>query len=359
VLQGALDKKEVASASSPEKKKSTTPVSPDKKKLTAMASPDKKKKASKLPVKVCAPVAQEEQQPQQVKLCCKPRACDYLPLKLLVFNVHGTLLDYSLLLDKNPNPTLRPIFKIENRRVLIRPWLSELLCKCFKNFKVGFWGSKSKRYMDEMVPALLGRVRSPEPLVPAFVWSQKECDVTQWWNNDHVVWGCLLEVVYQKWPHWNSSNTVIIDHNPGQVSCNPRANVIVVSPFYHAQLTKVGDDNLFLKTSLWPQLSGLFALVDMVDFETHYPELRLQEPETIDKESYEDKNIIGDLQSIQGEGTCGPVGPTCMMSPHLALNSLFDFVICCMCRPNGRRDKREDQSWQRKQRNCRRKQWHW
>jgi hypothetical protein len=234
---------------SPEKKKSTTQASPDKK-LTATASLDKKKKASKSPVKVRAPVAQEEQQPQQVKLFRKPRASDYLPLKLLVFNVHGTLLDYSLLLDKNPNPTLRPTFKTENRRVLILPWLSELLCKCFKNFRVGFWGSKSKNYMDEMVPALLGRVRSLEPLIPAFIWSQKECDITQWWNNDPVAWGCPLEAVYRKWPHWNSSNIVIIDHNPSRVSYNPRANVIVVSPFYHAQLTKVGDDNLFLKTSL-------------------------------------------------------------------------------------------------------------
>jgi hypothetical protein len=347
VLQGALDRKEVALALSLDKKKSTS------------ASPDKKKKASKSPVKVRAPIVQEEQQPQHVKLFRKPRACDYLPLKLLVFNVHGTLLDCSLLLDKNPNPTLRPTFKIENRRVLICPWLSELLCKCFKNFRVGFWGSKSKRYMDEMVPTLLGRVRSPEPLVPAFVWSQKECDVTQWWNNDPVAWGCPLEVVYRTWPHSNSSNTVIIDQNPSRVSCNPRANVIVVSPFYHAQLTKVGDDNLFLKTSLWPQLSGLFALVDMVDFETHYPELRLQEQETIDEESYENKNLSCNLQSVQGEGTCRPVGPTCMMSPYLALNSLFDFVICCMYRPNGRRDKREDQRWRRKQRNCRRKQRHW
>jgi hypothetical protein len=88
----------------------------------------------------------------------------------------------------------------------------------------------------------------------------------------------------------------------------------------------------------------------MVDFETYYPELRLQELETIDEESYENKNLSGNLQSVQGEGTCGPVGPTCMMFPHLALNSLFDFVICCTCRTNGRQDKREHQRWRRKQR---------
>jgi hypothetical protein len=94
VLHGALDKKEVVSALSLEKKK------------------------SKSPVKVRVPDAQEEQQPQQVKLLRKPQACDYHdPLKLLIFNVHWTLLDYSLLLDRNPNPNLRPIFKTVNRRV--------------------------------------------------------------------------------------------------------------------------------------------------------------------------------------------------------------------------------------------------
>jgi hypothetical protein len=128
MLQGALDRKEVASTSSPEKKRSTT-----------TASPDKKKKTSKSPIKVPALDAQEEQQPQQVKLLRKPQAYDYHdPLKLLALNVHGTLLDASLLLDRNPNPNLRPTFKIVNRRVLIRPWLSALLCKYFKNFRVGF-----------------------------------------------------------------------------------------------------------------------------------------------------------------------------------------------------------------------------
>jgi hypothetical protein len=38
--------------------------------------------------------------------------------KLLVLNVHGTLLDYSLLLDKNPNPAIRPILRTTKRRVI-------------------------------------------------------------------------------------------------------------------------------------------------------------------------------------------------------------------------------------------------
>jgi hypothetical protein len=43
--------------------------------------------------------------------------------KLLVFNVHGTLLDCSLLIDKNPNAAIRPTIRTEKRRVIFRPCL--------------------------------------------------------------------------------------------------------------------------------------------------------------------------------------------------------------------------------------------
>jgi hypothetical protein len=76
---------------------------------------EEKKKTAKSPVKVRASDAQQEEQPQQVKLLHQPRACDLSdPLKLLVFNVHGTLLDCSMISDKNPNPKLKPTFKTAN-----------------------------------------------------------------------------------------------------------------------------------------------------------------------------------------------------------------------------------------------------
>jgi hypothetical protein len=156
------------------------------------------------------------------------------------------------MVDKNPNPKLRPTFRTKNRRVPIRPWMSEFLSKCFKNFKIGIWGSKNKAYMDEMVHAMLGRVKSRELLQPAFVWSQKECEELQWCNNQLVAWRCPLQAITHKYLQWNTTNTMIIDHKPLRVGCNPHRNVIVVKLFYSADLTKVGDDELYLKTSLWP-----------------------------------------------------------------------------------------------------------
>ena len=58
--------------------------------------------------------------------------------KLLVFNVHGTLLDSNLLLDKNPNMAIRPTLRIAKRRVIFQLGLIDLLNKCFVHFEVAF-----------------------------------------------------------------------------------------------------------------------------------------------------------------------------------------------------------------------------
>jgi hypothetical protein len=59
-------------------------------------------------------------------------------LKLLVFNVHGTLLDCTLVDEPSPNSKIWYIMKIATRRVVYRPWLSEFLRKCFLHFHIAF-----------------------------------------------------------------------------------------------------------------------------------------------------------------------------------------------------------------------------
>jgi hypothetical protein len=99
--------------------------------------------------------------------------------KLLVLNVHGTLLDCSLLLDKNPNPGIRPTFRIAKHRVIFRPGLIDFLNKCFLHFEVAFWGSKSEVYMADVVTAMLGRMKDGSTVNPLFMWSMKQCEVTK------------------------------------------------------------------------------------------------------------------------------------------------------------------------------------
>jgi hypothetical protein len=67
--------------------------------------------------------------------------------KLLVFNVHGTLLDCNLVDEKNPNTKIKPSAYAAGRIIIWRPWMAEFLNQCLLSFKVAFWGSKSARYM--------------------------------------------------------------------------------------------------------------------------------------------------------------------------------------------------------------------
>jgi hypothetical protein len=68
-----------------------------------------------------------------------PSACTtYARLHLLIFNIHGRLLDCSLLSEKNPNSKIRTTIKTETCRIVFRPWLIDFLSRCINNFVVAF-----------------------------------------------------------------------------------------------------------------------------------------------------------------------------------------------------------------------------
>ena len=98
------------------------------------------------------------------------------PVKLLIFNVHGTLLDCSLLLEPNPNTSIRVTTRSSTRRMVFRPWLSEFIDKCFRNFRVAFWGIKSTSNMEDVVASMMRRFNGLGSHKPVFIWSAKECE---------------------------------------------------------------------------------------------------------------------------------------------------------------------------------------
>jgi hypothetical protein len=290
------------------------------------AAPEEKKKPLKSPKKLRTSGPEEEDTTKQVTICSIPLDIALRdPNKLLIFNVHRTLLDSSILSDPNPTSKIKITFKTKNRRLTLRPGLPDFLQKCFKTYVVAFWGSKSRIYMDEIVSAMLERVKCPAAIVPAFIWSQKHCEAIQWSDSDVVAWGYPLQSMWKKFPRWNSSNTVIVDHKPQCVNRNPDANVILATPFYVQELTNIGDDGQFLKTSLWPQLRGLFGSAAPADFEKQCPNLRQKEQAQVHYELNYNENISGPDHSLQGEGTCEPPGSTQKLSPHRPLIIITDF----------------------------------
>jgi hypothetical protein len=134
-------------------------------------SPAKVKKLAK-PVEDEAPAIPKEEAPTKVRskdLQVAHRAPTPARTKLLVFNVHGTLLDCSLLLDKNPNTAIWPMLRTAKRRVVFRPGLIDFLNKCFVHFEVAFWGEKNEVYMDDVVPSMLRRMKEGSTFRPLFV----------------------------------------------------------------------------------------------------------------------------------------------------------------------------------------------
>jgi hypothetical protein len=94
--------------------------------------------------------------------------------KLLIFYVHGTLLDYSLLAERNTNSRIQYTWKTATGRVVCRPWMKEFLVHCFIHFNVAFWDSKSAAYVTNIVPALMAKLTVETDFRPRFVWSDKE-----------------------------------------------------------------------------------------------------------------------------------------------------------------------------------------
>ena len=173
-----------------------------------------------------------------------PIAEAYNRTKLLVFNVHGTLLDTSLLTSPNPNVKIRVSKKTSTRRFVFRPWMMEFLGRCFKMFKVAFWGIKSREYMEDVLREILPVFSHLEGHKPLFTWTAKDCELIDK-DEDNQMWGKPLTKVWEKWPCWNGTNTVILDHHEPRVDCNPQWNVIVPPPsMLHIYMTYLRTKNI-------------------------------------------------------------------------------------------------------------------
>ena len=190
--------------------------------------------------------------------------------KLLIFNIHGTLLDCSLLSKPNPNPTIRITRKSLTRRIVFRPWLTEFLDRCFKNFRVGFWGMKSLSNMEDVVTEMMRKVEGLESHQPLFCWSARDCEEHSE-NSGVGRWKKPLSKVWSTWPIWNESNTMIIDHIGAVVNCNPVANIIIPSAFEVENMKKLADERNYLRHLLWPLLESLAGSPNVQEFRSVLP----------------------------------------------------------------------------------------
>ena len=246
--------------------------------------------------------------------------------KLLNFNIHGTLVDCSLLSESNPNSNIRITKKSLTRRIVFRPWLTEFLDRCFSKFKVAFWGIKSLRNMEDVVAEMMRRFEGMESHKPLFCWSAKECeDVSH--NSGKPKWKKPLSKVWTTWPLWNESNTMIIDHIGALVDCNPIANIIIPPAFYVEDLKKLADDKNYLRQNLWPLLESLAGSPNVQQFRGVLPATDIGVKDVTNSNaagrttrSSTLKHPNSDISThpkMSGEGTCELLVHIWDMSPHL------------------------------------------
>jgi hypothetical protein len=183
--------------------------------------------------------------------------------------------------------------------------MAEFLNQCFLSFKVAFWGNKIAWYMEDVVPVVLGRLKGKDDCIPCFVWSAQECESVQLGDGATMEGGKPLDAVYRRWPYWNASNTVIVDHYFSRVACNPMSNIIAPNPFYMEHLQKLGEDKNYLKSTLWPMLQAFFDVDNVYDFCRQFPPSAPVSDNT--KRAQREKLLASHINGcLQGAGTGGP-----------------------------------------------------
>jgi hypothetical protein len=165
-------------------------------------------------------------------------------------------------------------------------------------------GYKSQVYMGEIVPAMLARMKHGGNFSPVFVWSGKGCEVIQFEDGIPVAWEKPLQKVFWRYPDFSHSNTVMVDHNITRLGGIPSANLIIPTPFYVAELQKLGDDKAFLKGSLWPHLQGFYASQDINHFRQEYPDNVVMRTEEVLK-LCDTGTPPNSTEHVEGEGACG------------------------------------------------------
>ena len=171
------------------------------------------------------------------------------------------------------------------------------------------------------------------------MWNGKQCEAVEFQGGTSIAWGKSLSKVYEKWPQFNATNTLIIDNKVSRVSCNPSSNVLISSPFYVAELDKLADDKNFLKSTLWPVLETFESATGTDEFRSR----SLGIPQNTGHEGRDFCMLHSPLEHVllvEGEGTCVPRGTALVTSSHL-LEQAKLMVFVRLCRRRWRKTRQK------------------
>lgn len=142
----------------------------------------------------------------------------------------------------------------------IRPYALEFIKMASIIFRLAVWTSGSSKRCMRMVNALFQYTNTYSPLL--FSWFNDKCLESDEYNDIHK--RILLKNLSQVWdvfPDYNVTNTVIVDDSPEKCACNPAHTAIHPIPY---MCRDESDTELLPEGPLWALVKGLGQTEDNV-----------------------------------------------------------------------------------------------
>ncbi|KAI4326575.1 hypothetical protein MLD38_031875 [Melastoma candidum] len=172
------------------------------------------------------------------------RAVGHSRKKLLILDVNGILVD----IVPGVKGKYKPDFVLSRKPVFKRPFVNDFLQFCFENFSVGFWSSRIRKNLNQIVNFLLGGMKRKL----LFCWDQSHCTKTGFQTVENHDKPLVLKELRKLWEKldtnlpwskgdYNESNTLLLDDSPYKALLNPANTGIFPYPY---QYKNVEDNSL-------------------------------------------------------------------------------------------------------------------
>ena len=192
------------------------------------------------------------------------------------------ILDLNGVLIKrwDKNPLLPGIFRKTKKWIQLRPGCIEFLEKAFSFFQVGIWSTMTTINVQSICALIEQEAHKSLPFF--MIWGQDSCYQHSGLHRPdkaHVAADFKpMSLVWKKFPHLGSHNTILVDDSPYKACMNNPHNCIFPDAFDGCM------EDTFLTDVLWPYLESMRMSYDIQSFISNN---RLgQQPITVGHELY-------------------------------------------------------------------------
>ena len=141
--------------------------------------------------------------------------------KLLIFDLNGIFL-----VRERGATEHKPSFTIGNFKCFVRPGVRKFLKWVHHHFDVAVWSSTMPHNTIPIVRHIWGKKMKDLK----FIFSQRQCTYTGTMDDGKPIFLKELKYVWEMFPWYDETNTVLIDDSPYKVARNPPQTSIHPEP---------------------------------------------------------------------------------------------------------------------------------